>query len=222
MFRLTIATLFRLTALAAIGLTVLTQWPRSLPPARDGSITWYRGFWGKLSYSHVTGIDRFGCTYRVELRGLPGYARMTGTYPDGAQREETEVYVTSQTDGCDIRRMNVTNGRYFAPDGKLIAQVINGTGNVKYCRSDGSPAREYILEKGQLVRERMWYKNANLRSDCSYQHGLLHGLYEDYYPSGEISSRSIVEKNLWISTTWYDQNGNIAERPEPIDTRGMY
>ena len=89
MRKLTTTYLLRLTALAAVVTAVLTQWPRSLPPARDGSITWTRGFWGKPLYSHVTGTDRFGCTYRVELRGLPGYALMTGTYPDGAQREET-------------------------------------------------------------------------------------------------------------------------------------
>lgn len=77
MLRLTTGSMFRLVAIAAVALAVANWWPRALPPANDGSVTWYHGIWGTRSSYKITGTDRFGCTFSVKLRGLPGYSPMT-------------------------------------------------------------------------------------------------------------------------------------------------
>lgn len=189
MRKLTTTYLLRLTALAAVVTAVLTQWPRSLPPYPDGSTTWYRGFIGKPMYNLITGTDMFGCAYRVKIRELPGYSLMTSRYPDGTKREESEVFVSLHPGGCEISRLDVRNGQYFAPDGVLIAEVINGTGTVKYHRPDGSPARECTLVNGKEILRRIWSKTGQLRVDTTYH---------------DAKSR----------TCYYDQHGKLIERSE--------
>ena len=222
MLKLTTGSMFRLVAIAAIALAVVNWWPRALPPGKDGSVTWYHGIWGARSFYMVTGTDGLGCTFKVNLRLLPGYSPMTGAYPDGSPREQTVVFVTGSVDGCEIRRADVQSGEYFAPNGTLIGRVENGTGNVKYCRPDGTPAREYDLANGQLIRERMWWKDGTLQSDRQYCDGQFDGVCTDYYPNGKMRSKSIVERNVYLKVEWYDQNGNLASKPDAINTIGKY
>lgn len=222
MLKLTPGSMFKLVALAAVLLAVANWWPRALPPTKDGSITWYRGIWGSRSYYKITGTDRFGCTFNVDLISLPGYSQLTGAYPNGAPRERTVVYVTGSVDGCQIRREDVQSGEYFAPNGTTIGHVEDGTGNVKYCRPDGTPAREYNLDNGQIIRERMWWKDGALQSDRQYSDGRLDGVYTDYYPNGKIRSKSIVEQNAFMHADWYDQDGNPTPKPDAISIIGTY
>ncbi len=212
MFKLSTAAVMRLVAVAAIGLAVVNWWPRSTAPARDGSIAWYHGLWGPKSYYKVTGVDEYGNQFTVRLDSLPGYSEMTGTYPDGALREKTVVYVAGHVDGCDIKRVDVTEGTYYSPNGTEIGRVENGTGNIKYCQPNGNPINEYVLENGELVVERHWYKSGSLQAERNYLDGKLHGECSDYFPDGSLRSRSVYEQNATVSAIWYGQNGNVVNQ----------
>jgi hypothetical protein len=222
MLRLTTGSMFRLVAITAVALAVANWWPRALPPARDGSVTWYHGIWGSRSFYKITGADRFGCTFSVKLNSLPSYSPMTGAYSYGSPRERSVVFVTGSVDGCEIRRSDVQTGEYFAPDGTTIGRVVNGTGNVKYCRPDGTPALEYELINGQIIRERKWWKDGYMLSDQQYQDGHLHGLSIFYYPNGNMQSETTFQQNAAVNVVWYDQNGNPAAKPDVVNLRGNY
>lgn len=90
-------------------------------------------------------------------------------------------------------------GEYFAPDGTTIGRVENGTGNVKYCRPDGTPAREYELKNGQVIRKRMWWKDGSMQSDKEYRDGQLNGLSIFCYPNGKMQSKATVEQNAFVN-----------------------
>lgn len=212
MFKISTASLMRLVAVAAIGLAVVNWWPRSTAPAPDGSIAWYHGLWGPRSYYKVTGIDEFGNEFIVELDSLPGYSRMTGTFPDGSLREETTVFVAGHIDGCDVKRVDVTNGAYYSPNGIEIGRVKDGTGNIKYCQPNGNPIQEYILKNRQLAVERHWYKDGTRQSERNYVDGKLHGECSDYFPDGALRSKSTFEQNATLEAIWYDQNGNVLKK----------
>lgn len=222
MFKLSTASLLRLVALAAVGLAITNWWPRALPPRNDGSVTWYRGISGQRSYYRVTGTDRFGCTYDVAINNLPSFAPIVGTYPDGSPREESKVYVTGSMDGAILHRDSVTEGKYFAPDGTQIGYVKNGSGNIKYCRPDGTPTLEYELEDGTVLRKRVWWKNGNLQSELNYRDRRLHGICTFYYPNGKLRSRSTVEFGMDQKPEWFDQNGEPASAPDPLVVNGNY
>jgi len=194
MFKLSTSAIFRLVAVAAVGLAIANWWPRALPPHCDDSatsVTWCHGMWGPRSYSKVTGTDRYGCTFQVAINGLPSYSQMKGVYPDGTPREETMVYVRGSVDGAQIDRKNVQSGKYFGPDGSQIGIVDEGTGNIKYCWPNGTPACEYELQDGKVVRERQWWKNGTLRLDTPYLDENAHGECLEYYPNGQVRSRAI-------------------------------
>lgn len=222
MFKLSTASLFRLVAIAAIGLAFANWWPRALPPRNDGSVTWYHGIWGPRAYYKVTGTDRFGCTYSVAIQRLPSFSPIVGEYPDGSPREESHVYVTGSIDGAEIHRDSVTHGRYFAPDGTQIGLVENGTGNVKYCRPDGTPQLEYELVNGTVTRRRVWWKNGHLQSERNYRNRRLHGTCTDYYPNGTLRFRSTEECGVCLQVEWFDQNGKPSLDPVPRAVNGNY
>jgi antitoxin component YwqK of YwqJK toxin-antitoxin module len=127
-------------------------------------------------------------------------------------REKTNVYVAGHIDGCDIKRVDVTEGAYYSPDGTEIGRVDDGTGNIKYLQPNGNPIQEYVLKSGQLAVERHWYKNGTLQSERNYLDGKLHGECSDYFPDGRLRSKSTYEQNASVDAIWYDQNGNVLKK----------
>lgn len=219
MLKLSTSAIFRLVAVAAIALAIANWWPRALPPQCDGpatSVSWFHGMWGHRTYFKVTGTDRYGGTFQVAVKGLPSYSQMKGAYPDGSPREETSVYVTGSIDGAHIHRKNVVSGKYFSPDGTQIGLVENGTGNVKYCWPDGTPAYEYELNDGEVIRERQWWKNGSLRLDTPYRDGTPHGENLEYYPNGQVRSKASIEHGVWGEVLWYDQTGTETTKPDSL------
>ena len=209
-FKISTTSLFRLVAVAAVGLAIVNWWPHSTARTRDGSISWYRGLWGQRSFFKVTGSDRFGCRFNVNLNPLPGYSLMTGTYPDGTLRENTVVYVSGSIDGCVIDRRNIADGKYYSPDGTEVGRVESGTGNIMYCQPNGCPFQEFVLENGQLVLERNWYKDGTLQSERKYLDGKLHGVCTDYHRNGQLRSSSTYRQNFVVDAVWYDQKGTAV------------
>lgn len=222
MFKLTMSSLIRLVTLTALALAAINYWPRSLPKRIDGSITWYHGIWGPRNYYLVTGTDRFGCSFRVEITDLPAYSPIVGRYPDGTLREKALVYVTGSIDGALIHRSKVLSGEYYAPNGKAIGTIEDGTGTVVYCRPDGTLASELELSDRELKREKQYWKSGTLKIDQRYEDGELHGTCLDYYPNGKLRSKSIAERNRFVDTVWYDQTGRLTSTPDPVNVAGEW
>ena len=209
MWTISTAGILRLCIVAAFGLTAVNWWPRSTPPAQDGSIAWYHGIWGKRSYFCVTGRDPYGCDFVIDNVDVPCFSLMIGHYPDGSIRERTFVYVTGHVDGCTINRRRVRDGTYYAPNGSVIGSVQDATGNIMYCRPNGEPIVEYVIENGNLVAERNWFKNGTLQSERKYLGGKTHGLNSDYHPNGQLRSAANFENGLCVEFTCYDNAGNV-------------
>ena len=147
---------------------------------------------------------------------------MIGKYPDGSPRERALVYVTGSVKGCEIHRSNVLQGEYFSPDGSTLGRVERGTGNVKYCRPDGTPTREYLLRDGKLVCEKTWWKNGFPRSERQYHDSPVDGIAMFYYPNGQMSSKSLVTKGAFTHTEFFNMNGDPAPKPDTYQSAGQY
>ena len=78
---------------------------------------------------------------------------------------------------------------YYAPDGEEVGRVENGTGTIKYCRSDGTSEVEYTLLSGQVVREKQWTPSNVLRSERTFSNRLLNGESGDYHEDGGLRER---------------------------------
>ncbi len=222
MLKLTLGSLFRLVAIAAIGIAVANWWPRATPASSDGVVAWYHGaYWGRAYYL-VTKADYFRCNCRASVTDLPQFAKLTGTYPDGSIREESETWIEGHQDGCTIVRTKVRNGTYYAPNGTEVGRVVNGNGNIKLCRPNGSPAREIFLDDSLVTREKIWWSNGNLQSDREFKNGRLHGECKDFYFNGALRSMATYENNTCVKLQYFDLNGNESANADPLAPVGTY
>ncbi len=165
MLKLTTGSMFRITAFAALALAVANWWPRTLPPARDGSVTWYRGFWGSRSSYKITGTDGFGCTFNVKLRSLPGYSPMIGAYPDG-------------TPACeyDLENSQVIRARMWWKDGTLQSNRHYRDGKLDGVCTDYYP-------NGKLRSKSTVERNVNVGIEWYDQNGHLAAKPDTYMDS---------------------------------------
>lgn len=68
----------------------------------------------------------------------------------------------------------------------------------------------------------MWWKDGSMQSDKEYRDGQLNGLSIFCYPNGKMQSKATVEQNAFVNVVWYDQNGNVAAKPDVVKMAGNY
>ncbi len=142
------------------------------------------GLTGKNWYAIVVREDQDGF-WRVEFDHF-GYNPYKGYYGDGALREEGTILV--ERNGGDVAafRHDVEHGKYYSPDGKLISQVIDGTGKQLLCCQNGQPFWELDLVDGKYAHVKMWTCAGQLIHEGAYRNGKPHGESVGYYPDGQL------------------------------------
>jgi hypothetical protein len=147
-------------------------WPKSCPmPVNEEMFTgYYRGF-GFGDQPGFFGKNFFGVTmdyqgehWEMRFAGK-GVAQFEGRDADGRLRAEGVCHVTfSDGDFPDPVFDNVVNASYYDPQGKLAAQVIDGTGVQIYWARNGVKTWERIMKNGKTVDLKIWNSKGEARS----------------------------------------------------------
>ncbi len=125
--KLTVGSLFRLSAVAALAMGGTTFIPHS-STTPDGNTSYYNlQLNGRRRYYGMTGSD-LGAKFEVKVAKVPGYGHLKSYYPNGNVREDSMVAIETQTDGLKVVRNKVQSGKYYRPDGSLCSAIENGSG----------------------------------------------------------------------------------------------
>lgn len=213
--RLSLSALFRTVALTALVLVTVRWWPHTTAVDADGSVAWYRStVFGKRTYHKIVNSTE---GFTVELDAVPGYSRLVAYHNNGSLREESEVYVSFRTDGVHVERERVRNGKFYAPDGQVLAQVIDGNGTILWTRANGLPFREITLTAGAKTRLRQWFNDGQLWVDQSYRRGDFDGESREYYPNGRLRSQMIYLTGQLVSEQHFDTRGKPSPTPSATE-----
>jgi hypothetical protein len=121
------------------------------------------GYMGKNWITYRRDEDD-GCYWEIDLREY-GYSHARGYYPSGVLMEESECKTVPDPDRHDVR-----NGRYFDPNGKLVSEIINGTGRQTLFYAEGTVRCVLDLKVGSRV-ELTWHSSSG--------HVILHCRYDE-------------------------------------------
>lgn len=217
--KLTVGSLFRLAAVAAIAMGGTTWIPHS-STTLDGNTSYYNlQLNGHRRYYGMSGND-MGARFEVKVAKVPGYGHLKSYYPNGNLREDSMVYIETQTDGLKVAHAKVQAGKYYLPDGTLCSSIENGSGVRTISRLSGKPFQEITLEHGRVIRQRTWYLTGSLFQESTTDGSITRVV--NYFPEG-------MPRQVWnfeeggrvIESQNFDREGNEVAQPVPVAIGGL-
>jgi uncharacterized protein len=101
---------------------------------------------------------------------------------------------------------------YFNEDGLYLQEFFY---------LDGTKCETHNMESGVSHGKSIsWHKNGKLMAKEEYNHGMLVGVSQRWYPTGEIQTEAFYDVNGGIERVYY-QNGNLKS-VNSLDQRGHY
>ena len=218
-FKLTVGSMFRLAAIAAIALSA-TRWIPRWSTTHDGNTSYYTlQFDGRRSYYALRG-NEFGFRFEAKVTKVPGYAELKSYYANGSLRKHVHVYVERQTDGLKVVHDRVESGTFYLPDGSICSSIENGTGVVTETRAGGAILGTVTFDKGRIVGRKSWYRSGTLAHEERID-GLTLEVTK-YFPEGMPSQQWKSENGRIIEKKMFDRQGNQVTQPVPFSTTGLF
>lgn len=149
----------------------------------------------------------------VEIDG-DGYSPFKSFYANGNLRGEgvCMVEVSGNRSEPYVNSDDVLNGKFYGPNGKLVAQVKNGTGRILHCYADGSTLSRIDLKNGKHMSF-IWYwptGAAHTYATCDSA-GETHGVYLSDYEDGTPLIRGIYEHGKKVGRWFYFHSDSSVE-----------
>ena len=201
---------------------VAWSWPKSVEEPEMGVVAWYRGFfWAKEGFfaPHYYLLEAPDCT--VEFNEL-GYNPFESRYPDGKLQAEGLCLVESSVRSIPVPFIDdVTDGRFYKPDGSFGSEVRNGAGVLTLWYPNGRKRWEVEFDDFKRKRLRGWYENGQLQVEEHYRDGKWHGLIVGYHPNGQKRSDAEYDRGRVVgpSITEYNEDGTIETVSQFSDGR---
>jgi len=164
-------------------------------------------------------IFRNGAVLILYPDGLPmKLGTNTNFQPDGPAKTWYEGGALQSEETW--RGGELAEGRYFAPDGQILAEVKDGRGrqlefSMPYRSEPVSVSRETEIADGVKNGFEKTYESGKLRGERHYRDGKLDGIEKGWMSNGQLNfEQSYAAGQQQGETTYWHENGRVRSRAQ--------